>query len=102
MNGHLSNKHRFDFLTLLLFVTLMPVATLAQRPIPPSGLPTPKDWYMHLENDVMPFWSSPKTLRESGNFPTYRCNDGRLFTETKCPELTKPGELVRLDREYLR
>lgn len=70
----------------------------------PAGLPTATDWKNHLEKDLMAFWLPAQTVGEPGDFPTYRCNDGNLYDETKaCPELAKPATgIVWLKREYLR
>jgi hypothetical protein len=42
-------------------------------------------WKNHFINDLLPFWNMPEALGNPiGNFPTYRCNDGRI---TNCPEM---------------
>jgi mannose/cellobiose epimerase-like protein (N-acyl-D-glucosamine 2-epimerase family) len=42
-------------------------------------------WKDHLVNDLLPYWNMPSALgNPTGNFPTYRCNDGLL---TNCKEL---------------
>lgn len=97
-------------LSLLLFLVLsvMPTAEALTRDTNIetiiSNVPTGETWIDHLNNDLLPFWTTPEALGENGNYPTYRCNDGSLFdTENPCPELAEgdPG-IVQLDRDYVR
>jgi mannose/cellobiose epimerase-like protein (N-acyl-D-glucosamine 2-epimerase family) len=65
-----------------------------------SGIPTGKRWLEHLQQDLLPFWTTPVALE----FPTYRCNDGSLVDlDNPCPELRDPVPgIVWLDREFVR
>ena len=42
-----------------------------------TDLPTLNRWHRHLNDELLPFWTTPAALGEPlGNFPTFRCNDG--------------------------
>src|SRR3954468_20825648 len=48
-----------------------------------KALPGGGRWMIHLNRDLLPFWTMPEALGNPvGNFPTYRCNDGSLFDPT--------------------
>lgn len=69
------------------------------------ALPDGSRWIQHLNQDLLPFWTSPEALGDPvGRFPTYRCNDGSLYNKAApCPELRAPiPGIVNLDREYMR
>lgn len=90
----------------LLAVAVL-VAACATRPAPPPGLPGGAVWIEHLDRDLKPFWTMPDALGEPvGNFPTFRCHDGRRFDRVSnpCPELLNAGAWIsdNLDREFLR
>ncbi len=91
-------------ITLVLALYSADGSTLQAPSAPPTGLPTAADWKDHLEKDLMAFWLPAQTIGEPGNYPTYRCNDGKLYDKTNpCPELAKPATgIVWLNREYLR
>ncbi len=71
-------------------------------------LPDGERWIRHLREDLLPFWESKEALGTPvGNFPTYRCNDGKLFdAAAPCEELANPDpsvkDIIRLDRDYVR
>ena len=71
-----------------------------------NAVPTGDRWIQHLNEDLLPFWTMDTALAQgSGNFPTYRCNDGTLYdaTTNACTELADPVPgIVNLDREYIR
>ncbi|NEQ55419.1 MAG: hypothetical protein F6K11_35775 [Leptolyngbya sp. SIO3F4] len=56
---------------------------------PIANIPTAEQWKTHIQQDLLPFWSSPDALGEPlGNFPSVRCNDGTLINpENPCPEV---------------
>ena len=58
----------------------------------PDGLPAGDRWIQHLREDLLPFWNLPDAWGPpQGNFPTYRCNDGRRYDAVApCDEL-RPG-----------
>ena len=70
-----------------------------------SALPKGDRWIKHVNEDLLKFWNMKTAIGDPvGNFPTYRCNDGSLYSkENPCPELKNadPG-IVKLDREYTR
>jgi mannose/cellobiose epimerase-like protein (N-acyl-D-glucosamine 2-epimerase family) len=89
------------------FVALFAIVFASCASAPPAGLPRGDAWIAHLERDLAPFWTMPEALGEPvGNFPTFRCHDGRRFDrETNaCPELAQAGGWIadNLDREYVR
>jgi mannose/cellobiose epimerase-like protein (N-acyl-D-glucosamine 2-epimerase family) len=65
-----------------------------------SGIPSGERWLQHLQQDLLPFWTTPAALE----FSTYRCNDGSLVDlDNLCPELRDPVPgIVWLDREFVR
>ena len=69
-----------------------------------NAVPKGDRWLQHLNKDLLPFWTKYTALGENGNFPTYRCNDGSLYSKAKpCIELAEPiPGIVKLDREYVR
>ena len=74
---------------------------------PPAGLPRGEVWVAHLERDLAPFWTSADAIGNPvGDFPTFRCHDGRVFDRATnpCPELTEAGAWIadNLDRDYVR
>ena len=87
---------------------LLRLALLALTLVPGSAgeLPTGGTWLRHVRQDLLPFWSSPDALgTPPGNFPTFRCNDGRLPDPAAlCPELEKPPAWIRpeVGRTYVR
>lgn len=87
-------------LSSVIFSTSLLAATL------PSGMPSGERWIQHLNEDLLPFWSVPDALGTPvGNFPTFRCNDGRAINpEAPCPEITNaPGWIKpEIGRQYLR
>ena len=64
-------------------------------------------WKDHFINDLLPYWNMPSALGEpTGNFPTYRCNNGKIEDCTEL-DLSKvaPWIIVQTDslkREYIR
>ncbi|NEP05184.1 MAG: hypothetical protein F6K34_10315, partial [Okeania sp. SIO4D6] len=70
-----------------------------------ADVPTGERWLQHLEEDLLPFWTMDEALGDPvGNYPTYRCNDGSLYSwRNPCPELENADSgIVKLDREYIR
>jgi len=65
-------------------------AVTKKTPNPITLLPTGKEWISHIENDLMPFWTSKTAIgTPPGNFPTYRANDGSMIdTSNPPPEYT--------------
>lgn len=63
-------------------------------------------WIDHISKDLAPFWTMPDALGTPiGNFPTFRCNDGRKWDAAQpCPELADAPPWIRteLGREYTR
>ena len=89
------------------FLAAVVLAACATQPAPPAGLPKGDVWLAHLDRDLKPFWTMADALGEPvGNFPTFRCHDGRRFDRTTnpCPELLNAGAWIsdNLDREFLR
>ncbi|HEX2059982.1 MAG TPA: hypothetical protein VHK90_04520 [Thermoanaerobaculia bacterium] len=82
------------------------LAACATQTPPPADLPDGAVWIEHLQRDLAPFWTMPDALGDPvGNFPTFRCHDGRRFDRANpCSELTKAGAWIsdNLDRSYLR
>ena len=45
-----------------------------------ANLPTGDRWLMHLNTDLLPFWTMPSALGSPlGSFPSTRCDDGSLL-----------------------
>ena len=68
-------------------------------------LPSGERWLTHLNDDLLPFWTTPEALGTPlGNFPTYRCNDGSLVDPAAlCPEIKNADPaIVNLSRDYVR
>ena len=94
-------------LPVLLLVMAWPgAAPAAENAEAAQRLPAPLEWLVHLERDLMPFWTMPAALGTPiGNFPTFRCNDGSLYNPRRpCPELAgaEPWISDHLDRRYVR
>ncbi|WP_293165313.1 AGE family epimerase/isomerase [Okeania sp. SIO2C9] len=100
--------------TLLFVSSVQPalalVSSTAQYPVDNidgiiADVPTGERWLQHLEEDLLPFWEMDEALGDPvGNYPTYRCNDGSLYSwRNPCPELENADSgIVKLDREYIR
>jgi mannose/cellobiose epimerase-like protein (N-acyl-D-glucosamine 2-epimerase family) len=60
----------------------------------------------HLKEDLLPFWAVPEAIGlPKGNFPTFRCNDGRLpDPAAPCPEIKDAAKWLRpeVNRTYVR
>lgn len=57
-----------------------------------KDLPSSKRWLSHVEKELAPFWMSDDAKgRPFGLFPSYRCNNGTVYSADKnpCPELTQ-------------
>ncbi len=69
-------------------------------------LPSSERWRRHLDDDLLRFWLHPEALgRTPGDFPTFRCNDGRVYrADAPCPELAEapPWLSGELGVEYTR
>jgi mannose/cellobiose epimerase-like protein (N-acyl-D-glucosamine 2-epimerase family) len=75
----------------------------------PSLLPTGREWVTHIEEDLLPYWTTPAALGNPiGNFPTFRANDGSVIDPRHpVPEVASiaAGEtwlLNRIGRQYTR
>jgi mannose/cellobiose epimerase-like protein (N-acyl-D-glucosamine 2-epimerase family) len=72
----------------------------------PGDLPSLARWYQHVSDELMPFWLTRDALgTPTGNFPTFRCNDGTAFhRDAPCPELARPPAWIasELGRDYTR
>lgn len=69
-------------------------------------LPQGDRWLEHLRDDLLPFWTMESALGNPiGNFPTYRSNDGSLYSpDNPSSELHSPSVagIVNLERDYVR
>ncbi len=76
----------------------------ATRPV--AGLQGGQRWLDHFRDDLLPFWNVPDAWGvPRGNFPTFRCNDGRrLDPQRPCPELAAAPLQIKaiLDRRFVR
>jgi mannose/cellobiose epimerase-like protein (N-acyl-D-glucosamine 2-epimerase family) len=75
----------------------------------PSLLPTGREWVTHIEEDLLPYWTTPAALGNPvGNFPTFRANDGSVIDprnpppEVKAIASSETWLLNRLGRQYTR
>lgn len=70
------------------------------------SLPGPERWRAHLEDELLPFWTTPEALGSPpGNFPTLRCLDGRAYhADTPCAELASAPPWIAREAgvEYAR
>jgi mannose/cellobiose epimerase-like protein (N-acyl-D-glucosamine 2-epimerase family) len=77
---------------------------------PPAPEPTsllsypPERWVTHLVDELMPFWMQKEAIPEpyDSPYPTYRCNDGKVFGEKYCDlksgqyrQMADSNEMVR-------
>ena len=71
-----------------------------------AGPPTGETWLRHLRADLLPYWAVPEAFGVPvGNFPTFRCNDGRLpDSAAPCPEVQAPPRWIKAEvgRTYVR
>lgn len=69
-------------------------------------LPKGDAWLQHVTRDLLPFWAVPDAQGSpKGDFPTFRCNDGRLPAAAQpCPEIKDPPAWIRpeVGRTYVR
>lgn len=74
-------------------------AQAAPADVPP-GIPDAAAWRHHLQHDLLPFWNQPDAWGVPvGNFPTFRCNDGRLPDPVRtCPELAQAPAWIQSQR----
>lgn len=92
-------------LAALLFACASPRAL--EPPVPAPAAPHEEAvWVDHLERDLVPFWTQPAALGDPvGEFPTFRCHDGRAWSPADpCPELAQAPPWIRdaLGRDYTR
>jgi hypothetical protein len=78
-------------------------STFEQAGIPSLDLlPTGKEWITHIQNDLLPFWTTPAALGNPiGNFPTFRADDGSVIDINNLPKEVKaidPSEKWLLNR----
>ena len=95
--------------TLSLFGTLILLcsAVHAKPPAKVAPLPASASWLTHVQKDLMPFWDTPDAYGQPrGNFPTFRCNDGKLFEAQThpCAEIGNAPDWIKasLKRRYVR
>ena len=74
-----------------------------------SLLPTGQEWVTHIQQDLLPYWTTPEALGHPvGNFPTFRANDGSMIDSKNLPQEVRDidkGEtwlLNRVGRQYTR
>jgi mannose/cellobiose epimerase-like protein (N-acyl-D-glucosamine 2-epimerase family) len=74
-----------------------------------SHLPTGQEWVTHIQEDLLPYWTTPAALGTPiGNFPTFRGNDGSTIDPKNIPKEVRDiaiGEtwlLNRTGRQYTR
>jgi len=81
-------------------------AQAAEARQPAAAPPAGERWLEHFRDDLLPFWNVPDAWGEPrGNFPTFRCNDGRRLDEkSPCPELAAAPPRLKaiLDRRFVR
>jgi mannose/cellobiose epimerase-like protein (N-acyl-D-glucosamine 2-epimerase family) len=67
---------------------------------------TGETWLRHLKADLLPYWAMPEAFGAPvGNFPTFRCNDGKLPDPAAlCPEIKAPPRWIQteVNRTYVR
>lgn len=85
----------------------LPSASEPAARVDASPAPQPSErWLAHVENELLPFWSTPAALGDPlGDYPTFRCNDGSAYdAEAPCPEMTNlPDWLAsELGTDYTR
>ena len=74
-----------------------------------SLLPTGREWVTHIEEDLLPYWTTPTALGNPiGNFPTFRADDGSAIDPRHPPQevtsipATETWLLNRTGRQYTR
>jgi mannose/cellobiose epimerase-like protein (N-acyl-D-glucosamine 2-epimerase family) len=59
-----------------------------------SLLPTGQEWVTHINEDLLPYWTSPIALGNPvGNFPSFRADDGSVIDPRHPPQ-----EVINIDR----
>ncbi len=81
-------------LHILVLSLIMPA--LAQQAVPPGAR-----WLEHLNNDLLPFWTTDTALGTPvGAFPSIRCDDRSIYDPRKpCPEIG--GDRPQLHARHL-
>ncbi|MES2934555.1 MAG: AGE family epimerase/isomerase, partial [Pseudomonadota bacterium] len=82
-------------------------ASMAQAEAPIAALPSGSQWINHVQQDLLPFWDMPDAWgTPRGNFPTFRCNNGKRYDAKSNPCLeigAAPGWIKDgLQRDYVR
>jgi mannose/cellobiose epimerase-like protein (N-acyl-D-glucosamine 2-epimerase family) len=71
-----------------------------------GGLPPGDRWVEHVRTELLPFWNQPDAWgTPPGNFPTYRCNDGRRIDPARpCREARDAPAWMKegMDHQYVR
>jgi mannose/cellobiose epimerase-like protein (N-acyl-D-glucosamine 2-epimerase family) len=74
-----------------------------------SPLPTGQEWITHIQQDLLPYWTSPVALGNPvGNFPTFLAGDRSLIDPHKLPPEVQAIDkretwlLNRIGRQYTR
>ena len=64
----------------MLLLAACPTVTRAAGNSYLTSLPTGARWLAHLNDDLLPFWTTPSALGNPlGSFPSTRCDDGSLL-----------------------
>ncbi|MBE9066616.1 AGE family epimerase/isomerase [Leptolyngbya cf. ectocarpi LEGE 11479] len=68
-----------------------------------TALPTGQQWLDHVQQDLLPFWTSPTALGNPiGNFPSVRCDDGTLVNpDNPCPEIQGEDDWLLKNDQYV-
>jgi len=89
------------FIFLMLFLICGHSAVVALE-----NLPSGQRWLIHLKTELLPFWMMEAALGTPvGNFPTFRCNDGRVYNpKLPCRELSQAVHWIKkhLQQNFLR
>lgn len=87
--------------TAALGALLVALATPVRAELPDGAW-----WLDHVERELLPWWRQPAAQGEpAGRFPTFRCNDGRVYDAARpCAELKNAPSWIRpeLGRQYVR
>ncbi|MCS6849321.1 MAG: hypothetical protein RMN52_16600 [Anaerolineae bacterium] len=92
---------RLSLATLVVVMAACAVP-VSSPPAAPAGLPDGQRWLRHLNEELLPFWTSEAALGDPlGNFPSVRCNDGgRVDWANPCPEVGRNPWLM-MNRNYV-
>jgi mannose/cellobiose epimerase-like protein (N-acyl-D-glucosamine 2-epimerase family) len=91
--------------TLVRAFLVLSLVELVNSPALMHAAPPEERWLEHLNNDLLPFWTTESALgKPIGAFPSVRCNDRTLFDARRpCPEVASDSVhqrfLVALSRQ---